>query len=203
LKNLVIIILAIFLSSCSKKEKHVGIQVLGTFNKTSIEAIKSSIYDIYGFKVSVLKPQHLPEYAFVNIKSPRYRADKIIYQLQENRDDSIDIVLGLMEKDISTTKHDSNGDILKPESKYKDWGVFGLGYRPGHSCIVSTYRLRRSNKNQFINRLQKISIHEIGHNLGLKHCPNEQCVMRDAAESIKTIDNVHLGLCPDCKNKIE
>ena len=54
-----------------------------------------------------------------------------------------------------------------------------------------------------IERFKKICIHELGHNLGLHHCENyDKCVMRDAAETIKTIDHVDLMLCDKCKNKI-
>ena len=58
--------------------------------------------------------------------------------------------------------------MKKPKSKYEDWGIFGLGYRPGNAAMVSTFRLRKPGLT--IERLQKVVTHEIGHNLGLKHC---------------------------------
>jgi archaemetzincin len=57
-------------------------------------------------------------------------------------------------------------------------------------------------KEQFVARLKKVSCHELGHNFGLPHCPNKTCIMQDAAETIKTIDNVSLHLCDECKAKI-
>ena len=66
--------------------------------------------------------------------------DQLIKILKETKPDSLDFIIGLIDKDISTTKKDSKGHPLEPISKYQDWGVFGLGYRPGVSCIVSTYR---------------------------------------------------------------
>ena len=39
--------------------------------------------------------------------------------------------------------------------------------------------------------------------MGLKHCDSDKnCVMRDAAETIKTIDHVKLSLCSACLDKI-
>lgn len=103
---------------------------------------------------------------------------------------------------ISTTKYDKDGNILKPESKYADWGVFGLGYMPGTSCVVSTYRLKTTDKKLFYNRVKKVVIHELGHNLGLDHCPDKHCVMTDAVEKISTIDNEAHELCGKCRDKI-
>jgi len=99
----------------------------------------------------------------------------------------------------SGTKKDKIGKIKQPESKYRDFGIFGLGYLPGSSCIVSIFRLQNTTKENFIMRLKKICIHEIGHNMGLPHCKSsENCVMKDAAESIKTIDKVNLSFCEAC-----
>ena len=54
----------------------------------------------------------------------RYRADSLIRYL--GRFGSADtILIGLTNKDISTTK----GQI-------RDWGIMGLGYCPGTSCVV-------------------------------------------------------------------
>lgn len=35
---------------------------------------------------------------------------------------------------------------LKELGAHKDWGVFGLGFRPGNSCLVSNYRLKGKNR---------------------------------------------------------
>ena len=53
----------------------------------------------------------MPTTAFVNIKSPRYRADSIIKIQNRNCPDSLDFVLGLTTKDVSVTKKDKNGNI--------------------------------------------------------------------------------------------
>ena len=180
----------------------IGIQPFENFNPALIDTVKNTIEDVYGFEVIILESIDIPKNAFVNIKSPRYRADSLIYHLRKIKPDSIDHILGLTSKDVSVTKKDKSGTIKQPEYKYKDWGVFGLAFVPGSSCIVSTYRLKAS-KAKFIERFKKICIHELGHNLGVHHCENhEKCVMRDAAETIKTIDHVDLMLCDKCKKEI-
>ena len=201
-KLLQISIIILCLSCSDNSEKNIGIQPLGQFDKSLIDTLQTTIKKVYNFKVSILKSKEIPKSTFINIKTPRYRADKILKILKAEKPDSINHVLGLISKDISTTKKDKWGNTKKPEKKYEDWGIFGLGYRPGASCVVSSYRYK-NNKLKFIDRFKKICVHEIGHNLGLKHCPNEDCVMRDAAESIKTIDLVKLSLCNECRLKID
>jgi len=119
---------------------------------------------------------------------------------KKNKSDSLDFVLGLTSKDISVTKKDKWGKIKTPTYKYADWGIMGLAYCPGTSCIVSTFRIQHSNPKTHFTRFKKVAVHEFGHNLGLPHCPDKTCVMTDAVESVKTIDNAKLALCNDCKN---
>lgn len=177
-----------------------GLQV--KYADTVLNALKK-MYHVHG---EVMNQIELPIAAYVTIKSPRYRADSLIRFLKNNDFyGDIDFVIGLTASDISTTKYSNwkEKKIKEPLYKYKDWGIFGLGYCPGKSCIVSTYRLQKgTSKENFIARLKKVSCHEIGHNFGLPHCPNKSCIMQDAAETITTIDNVALNLCDDCRMKI-
>lgn len=189
----------VFNCSRNPKEKHLALQAYSSFNLEFCDTIASSLHSIYGCKVSILSPKEIPKSTFVNSKSPRYRADRIIKILKDQKPDSIDFIMGLTNRDISTTKKDENGNTLKPISKYQDWGIFGLGYRPGSSSVVSSFRFSNVNREKFLERLKKICTRELGHNLGLKHCPNKNCVMTDAAETIKTIDNVQLKLCKECR----
>jgi archaemetzincin len=180
----------------------VGLQPFGNFDPALMDTISRTIEKTYGFQCIVLNPRGLPAHAFTNLKVARYRADKLIGVLKQEMPDSLDYIMGLTNQDISFTKKDEYGSIKKPESKYEDWGIFGLGYRPGPSSVVSTFRIKHSDKLKFVERVKKISLHELGHNLGLEHCKSEFCLMRDAVETIKTIDQVKVSLCPSCKNKI-
>ncbi|NRD24436.1 matrixin family metalloprotease [Winogradskyella litoriviva] len=201
-KPILFFIFLLFCFSCSTKPKLIGIQPFGNIDQNSISVITKNLTKTYNCNVVVLNNKEIPNTAFVNIKSPRYRADSLLIHLIKIKPDSIDYILGVTSKDISITKRDSNGDIKKPENKYSDWGIFGLGYRPGQSCIISTFRLKNTKSETYKNRLRKISVHEIGHNLGLNHCPSENCVMQDAVETIKTVDKAGFGLCKKCLQKI-
>lgn len=194
------------LLSCSTRvnERTIALQPYSSFDTALVDSVQASIEQTFGCAVVVLPQKSIPKSSFVNIKSPRYRADSIIQILRREMDANYDHIVGLTNKDISTTKRDAFGNILEPTSRYEDWGVFGLGFRPGESCVVSTFRLNTSDPKLLIERLKKVCNHELGHNLGLAHCTSgDKCVMKDAAESIKTVDHVDLILCGDCQSKIE
>jgi len=208
MKYLILFLSSFLVFSCyhvDSKKKVLGIQPYGNVKQSLIDTIQQTIQQVYEFEsIIILERQALPKSAFINIKSPRYRADSIIKILKREKPDTIDYIIGITTKDISTTKRNNNGEVLKPKSKYVDWGIFGLGYRPGPTCLLSTFRIKSENRNKFIDRMKKVCMHEIGHNLGLKHCKTgSKCVMRDAAETIKTIDEVDLKLCLTCKSLIE
>lgn len=56
---------------------------------------------------------------------------------------------------------------------------------PGKSCVISTDRLYcyKANEEKMQARLRKIVCHELSHNLGLLHCANKDCFMRDVADN--------------------
>lgn len=208
MKNLVVLLSILSLLSCNKakdnslKTKTVGILAYNEISKKEKEVISKVLSDFYKINTCFLPSQDIPNAAFINIKSPRYRADSIIKIQNRNFPDSLDFVLGLTNKDISVTKRDTNGNVLKPIWKYNDFGVMGLAYCPGKSSIISSFRLKNKDKALEIERFKKVVIHEFGHNLGLPHCPNKHCVMTSAAEKISTIDKEKMELCEKCKKII-
>lgn len=131
--------------------------------------------------VMLLKPIPMPQQALYEPRK-RYRADSLIYWLK-NRVNNNEVILGLTSKDISTTKN-----------KIKDFGVMGLGFTPGKSCVVSTFRL---NKQHLQQQLFKVAIHELGHTRGLDHCPVKTCFMRDAEGENPTDEEK--DFCKSCK----
>ncbi|MCY1662881.1 Zn-dependent protease [Chryseobacterium sp. SL1] len=132
--------------------------------------------------VRILKPIDFPENTYYKPRN-RYRADSIISYLDKKTKDGF-VIIGLTSKDISVTK----GEI-------KDFGVMGLGFRPGKACVASNFRLDKKNSDE---QFFKVSIHELGHTQGLKHCMVRMCFMRDAEGKNPT--NEETDFCEKCKN---
>lgn len=111
----------------NKNQKVIVIQPLGNFKTQQAKKVFEEIKAINP-KVVLRSNISFPENSYYKPRN-RYRADSIIKSLKNNiGKDSV--IVGLSNSDISTTK---NG--------IKDWGVMGLGYRPGKACVVSDFRL--------------------------------------------------------------
>ncbi|MFM7855094.1 MAG: hypothetical protein ACKO96_25000, partial [Flammeovirgaceae bacterium] len=124
----------------------------GIFPEDKTDTIAKTIADFYQIKTIILPTKELYKEAFTEVKSPRYRADKMINLQKKNKVDSLDFVLGLTSKDISVTKKDKWGKIKVPTYKYADWGIMGLAYCPGNICIVSTFRIQHPNSKTHFTR---------------------------------------------------
>lgn len=213
MRNIVLLlVLTTAIFSCNKKEstqgvtshqKIVGMVLLGDMSLSFKDTIIAAIKNTYGFKTIFIGKKEIPRSFFIAIKSPRYRADSILRYLKNIKPDTIDYIVGLTDYDISATKKDQNGNTLEPKSKYEDWGIFGYGNVNGPACVVSTYRLKTNQKSLLFERIKKVVIHELGHNLGLKHCKNNRCVMTDAVEKLSTVDEESKELCEECREKIK
>ena len=164
-----------------KKSKVIVIQPLGDFKTEQSQLVFAEIKAIN--PNVVLRPNiSFAENSYYKPRN-RYRADSIIKSLKDNiGKDSL--IVGLSNHDISTTY-----------KGVEDWGVMGLGYRPGKSCVVSDFRMSRKNRNQ---QFYKVVLHELGHTEGLPHCETKTCLMRDA-EGGNHLDE-EKDFCVKCKN---
>lgn len=169
----------------------VALQPLGRVASSTISAAARAVHGYYGSRVVVLRTVPPPSAAYTRPRN-RYKADKLLTFLNGPGYRSYDKVVGITELDISTSK----GAI-------SDWGVFGLGSMGGGSCVVSTFRLRRKgNHAKLLERVVKVVIHEVGHTLGLPHCPVPGCVMADARGKLDSVDRESAKLCPACARKV-
>jgi archaemetzincin len=156
-----------------------------------VEAVRRGIIEMYGISVRVLSRVPLPKSAWYAPRH-RWRAEKILEFLDGQLPEDGTRILGLTAADISTTK-----------GSYDDWGVLGLGELPGKSGVISSFRAQRRAGDAQVprERLAKVAVHEIGHTLGLDHCPTPGCLMQDAEGSVTSCD-VEFDLCPRCRARL-
>ena len=180
-----LLLLTILLSSFNnQKTKIVYIQPLGDVNKEYMDYLKTSVNEFYGYEC-VIKPKVALTSDILAGSKTRYEASKILNKFNSNQNTLI-----ITEKDIAYRK----------SKEFPEWGIFGLGLRPGKTCVISTFRLKKNVSTQkMLERLKKVALHEIGHNLGLKHCKNNKvCMMNDACGTIKQVDREKIWFCNKC-----
>lgn len=173
----------------------VTLVTLGRFPRELADAVEQGIRDELQVEVRRIDDRPLPRSAFYAPRH-RYRADRLLEHLhtivpgarQSTR------ILAMTSVDISTTK-----------GRVYDWGVFGLGELGGMSCVISLFRLQRNARDAAHLRFRVVTtaVHEVGHTLGLDHCTEPRCLMRDAEGSIRTVDTSTGVLGPECRAELE
>ncbi len=95
-------------------------------------------------------------------------------------------------------------DLYEPGLNF----VFGVASGYTRTAVISTFRLHNSfyglpeDPAVFNERVLKEAVHEIGHTLGLGHCPNPECVMH-FSNSIADTDRKSYMFCPSCYSKVK
>ncbi len=170
----------------------VALAPLGPFQPTLLDEIERGL--IAELHVAVVRagPFELPRSAFYAPRR-RYRAERLLDFLRPQMRAPATRVLGVTEVDISTTAHGVS-----------DWGILGLGDLGGRACVISTWRCRRTARDaaQASFRMVTTCVHEVGHTLGLEHCPDTSCLMTDARGSVLTVDRTSGHLCARCRRRV-
>lgn len=153
-------------------------------------------------KITLLPPIPLRHRWLDQSKGIRYDAEEIIQTLNTKKYKAFDKIIGYTEADIFKYRM-INKECEFASLELEDaWGVFGLGSRPGRACIVSSYRLSDAEDTTTCKRLLNVTLHEIGHTVGLQHCNNKQCVMYGNYHGMEDLDHIKGQYCLHCREKM-
>jgi archaemetzincin len=174
------------------QSKEISIVVIGEFPKKDVEFVQKKLKKFYNCKVNILPRIDIPVDCKVK-GTQKYSSVKIVKFLNSKFKNVKGKVVGLTQIDICVDR-ELNGKTLK------HWGVLVLSLLGTKSCVVSNKRM----KTNYYGKLEKVSIHEIGHSLGIPHCESHsKCLMNDAKGKGSKIDEELLWMCNDCKRKIK
>lgn len=168
--------------------------VMGAFRDELVPTLADSLARAWDLEVETLPAIELPAAAYYKPRK-RYRADKLAEHLETLLGDNGEgaLILGLTDKDVSTTK----GDV-------RDWGVIGLAYLGGPSGVLSLHRIVKSARDDehVRRRVEIVAAHEVGHMIGLPHCEEQGCFMRDAEGTLDNVDEATGQLGPLCQSAL-
>jgi archaemetzincin len=174
----------------------IGILSIGKVDSQIIERIRESLNTIFPKTTlaPMTKPLPTPEEAY-DEKRQQYNTDIMLDRIRNHTE---------KEKNLDKILAIADCDIFAPRLSF----VFGKAEYPGKIALISLHRLRQEfygknpNTELFLERSVKESVHELGHTLGLRHCPNPFCVMY-FSNSIFETDRKQSLFCSKCYTRIE
>lgn len=173
----------IFLTNLYGQSQTITIIPLGNVDNSLLKAVGKSIDDFYGYDCVIgdkqdVTPDLLSRYG------TKYDANKILNK-------------------FGTTGHVliiSEYQVIILERGVIETSVWGLANCPGRVCLASIYHLNSDSTELFYERVSKVCLHEVGHNIGYKHCTTTyKCIMNEVTRGLRELDGQEIWMCDDCK----
>jgi archaemetzincin len=169
----------------------IGILPIGQLDATLLHQIQDGLTGVFPETTCIMIDEKVavPEAAFDKNRR-QYRSNQILGMVQSYavKTKEANRVLGVVDM-----------DIFVPELNF----VFGEASSPGKAALISLWRLKPefyglgTDAELCAQRALKEAVHEVGHTLGLKHCPRSSCVMH-FSNSIFDTDKKQRLFCDDC-----
>ncbi|HEV8118999.1 MAG TPA: archaemetzincin family Zn-dependent metalloprotease [Thermoanaerobaculia bacterium] len=166
---------------------HVQIVPVGKVEPALLDYLALALPDGVGGECSVAGRPVDPREAF-DPRRRQYHSTRILSQLAALPSSPGTRTLGV-----------ADVDLFIPILTY----VFGEAQLGGTAAVISASRLRQEfyglpgDEVLFYDRCAKEGLHEIGHTLGLVHCPSYDCVMH-YSNSIEDVDLKRASWCREC-----
>ena len=135
-----------------------------------------------GFACTVLPAMSLPVDAYNPLRE-QYRVERL---LEATRQAVAGRVLGVTDQDLYAEGLNF---------------VFGMAERPGRAAVITLARLHSADAARFQARMLKEAVHELGHTLGLAHCPRSKCVMT-FSNTLADTDRKEAAFCAACRARL-
>jgi len=172
--------------------KTITLVSFGYFEKDILEKTAKAVMEEYHCQVNI-ENGHLDLSEFYDSARRQYNGNALLKQVNSMSFPESEKSLGIF-----------NVDLFVPILTF----IFGQAFLDGQTGITSLYRLSNErygmapDEQLLLERFKKEVIHELGHTLGLIHCPNPICVMRSSTY-VEDIDQKSQHLCSNCRSKLE
>jgi len=168
-----------------------GLIQIGPTTDYSLNTLKDQVSRRFPrYQVETLEPIGEPAEAYDSFRD-QYHSTRILVALDELiQSTHVELMLGVTPL-----------DLYVPSMNF----VFGEARCPGRVAVISTARLKPIHPNDLNllgNRVAKEAVHEIGHMLGLKHCPDSLCVMH-FSERLSDTDRKQEDFCAECNHNLK
>lgn len=92
----------------------------------------------------------------------------------------------------------TSSDLYAPGLNF----IFGIASLGGKAALISTHRLKEgAGEKEYLSRILKEALHELGHNMGLGHCDNPLCVMH-FSNTLAETDRKRDEYCYICRRSL-
>jgi archaemetzincin len=160
---------------------------LGLVEETACAVVEANLLALMNLPVQFQAPWLSPDFAHIKSRN-QFNAASILQVLSRERSpNKLRLAMTAL-------------DLCLPIFSY----VFGEAVLGGYLAVVSLYRLGRGSdggevpSSLFYERLAKVSLHEVSHALGVRHCREKDCLMH-FSQGLQRLDNVPLHFCPKCQ----
>jgi archaemetzincin len=172
--------------------KAVYVAALGAVDEEFLTAAEQGLAKAYGVQVRRLPPMEDPAYAF-DAQRKQFSSAHVLRQL-----------LTRMPADAMSLLALTGRDLFIPMLSF----VLGQAQLNGPAAVVSLARLHQEfyglppDRQLVVERVTKEAVHEVGHTLGLIHCPDNKCPM-SLSNNVLHVDIKGATLCENCAVVVE
>jgi archaemetzincin len=164
---------------------------LGTIENAVVVELDAALAEVFNCRVERGERLTLPAHA-LNPARGQYLSSAILAVLRQTKPRNVSLVLGV-----------ADCDLYLPSLNF----AFGEADQKGGVAVISVTRLREEfyghpgNDELFRRRMVTEGVHEVGHVLGLDHCPVPRCVMH-FSNTLADTDRKGADFCANCRKEL-
>ncbi len=169
------------------KKDPIGILPTRKIPAIVLKVIAAHIAGYLHLPVEILLPQKIPEHAY-DARRNQYDVGLVLKTFESMNLKNYKKVVGVVEV-----------DLFVPIFTH----VFGEARQNGHYALVSIFRLKRNHgdiaapPDLFLDRIAKVTLHELGHLFNIFHCDDKNCLMHFSGD-LEDLDKTPLDFCTYC-----